>query len=271
MDGPSDGGFLTGLRRNETLRKLTGGRPGLLIFGAPVAAIAIVVVVVLAAMSGGGGKKADSAGDQTTARTPSAAAATPTKLAGTATPGANAGLKTPIAISPGDTLAPGDLAARGTGEAGRGDFGGTRLMIPKIGVDAPFTVKQVGTDGQMPNPNGPEDVAWYDFSQWPGLGGLPGKGGNVVLAGHVDYINYGPAVFWRLHELEVGDTVEIRLGDGTTATYKIEFNKTIEAAAADWTPIVEATADESVTLITCGGEFSAGHYTNRQIIWGRRV
>lgn len=266
MDGPSGGGFLARLRANETLRKLTGGRPELLIFGAPVAAIAIVVVVVLAAMAGGGG------GDDTqaTGKTPTAAA-TSTKPATTPTPGANAGLKTPIAISPGDTLAAGDLAARGTGEAGRGDFGGTRLMIPKIGVDAPFTVKEVGTDGQMPNPNGPEDVAWYDFSQWPGLGGLPGKGGNTVLAGHVDYINYGPAVFWRLHELEVGDTVEIRLGDGTTATYKIEFNKTIEAAAADWTPIVEATADESVTLITCGGEFSAGHYANRQIIWGRRV
>ena len=101
-----------------------------------------------------------------------------------------------------------------------------------------FSVKQVGTDGQMPNPNGPEDVAYYDFSQWDGLGGLPGKGGNVVMAGHVDYINYGPAVFWRLHELEPGDTVEIQLADGTTVTYKIEFNKQIEAAAADWTPIV---------------------------------
>jgi LPXTG-site transpeptidase (sortase) family protein len=267
MDGPSDGGFLTGLRRNETLRKLTGGRPGLLIFGTPVAAIAIVVVVVLATMAGGGG------GDDTqaAAKTPTAAATSTTKPATTPTPGANAGLKTPITISAGNALAPGDLEARGTGEAGRGEFGGSRLVIPKIGVDAPFSVKQVGTDGQMPNPNGPEDVAWYDFSQWPGLGGLPGKGGNTVLAGHVDYINYGPAVFWRLQELEVGDTVEIQLGDGTKATYKVEFNKTIEAAAADWTPIVEATADESVTLITCGGEFSAGHYTNRQIIWGRRV
>jgi LPXTG-site transpeptidase (sortase) family protein len=103
------------------------------------------------------------------------------------------------------------------------------------------------------------------------LGGLPNKGGNVVMAGHVDYINYGPAVFWRLHELEPGDTVEIKLEDGTTVTYKIEFNKQIEAAAADWTPIVQATADESITLITCGGEFEAGHYNNRQIIWGRRV
>ena len=268
MDGPSSGGFLSGLRSNETLRKLTGGRPELIIFGAPVLAVVIAVAVVAIVMAGGGGKKTDDA--QATGKTPTVAA-TATKPAGTPTPGANAGLKTPIAISPGDVLQPGDLAARGTGEPGRGEFGGTRLVIPKVGIDAEFSVKQVGTDGQMPNPNGPTDVAYYDFSQWPGLGGVPGKGGNVVMAGHVDYIRYGPAVFWRLHELEVGDTIEIQMADGTTATYKVEFNKQLDASAADWTPIVEATADESITLITCGGQFEAGHYNNRQIVWGRRV
>jgi LPXTG-site transpeptidase (sortase) family protein len=268
MDGPSSGGFLSGLRGNETLRRLTGGRPELIIFGAPVLAAVIVVAVVAVVMSGGGGTKT---GDtQATGKTPTVAA-TATKPAGTPTPGANAGLKTPIAISPGDMLQPGDLAARGTGEAGRGEFGGTKLVIPKIGIEADFSVKEVGTDGQMPNPNGPTDVAYYDFSQWPGLGGVPGKGGNIVMAGHVDYIRYGPAVFWRLHELEVGDTIEIQMADGTTATYKVEFNKQLDASAADWTPIVEATADESITLITCGGQFEAGHYNNRQIVWGRRV
>ena len=261
MNGPS-GGFLSRLRENETLRKLSGGHPELIIFGVPVAAVVIAVAIIVVAMSGGG-----SGDSQAKGKTPTAAAT----AAGSPTPGTSAGLKTPIAVSPGDELTPGDLAARGTGEAGRGDFGGTRLMIPKIGVDAPFTVKEVGTDGQMPNPNGPEDVAYYDFSQWPGLGGVPGKGGNVVLAGHVDYIRYGPAVFWRLHELEIGDTIEIQMADGTSATYKIEFNKQIDASAADWTPIVEATQDESITLITCGGQFEAGHYNNRQIIWGRRV
>jgi LPXTG-site transpeptidase (sortase) family protein len=269
MNGPSGGGFLSKLRENETLRRLTGGRPELVIFGAPVAAVIAVGVVVAVTMSGGGGKK--SVDQQATGKTPAAAAATSTKPAGTPTPGANAGLHTPIPISPGNVLNPGDLDARGTGEAGRGDFGGTRLVIPKIGVSAPFTVRQVDTGGQMPNPAGPEDVAYYDFSQWPGLGGVPGKGGNVVIAGHVDYIRYGPAVFWRLHELEPGDTIDIEMTDGTKATYKVEFNKQIEASAADWTPIVQATADESITLITCGGEFEAGHYNNRQIIWGRRV
>lgn len=206
-------------------------------------------------------------------RTP--AAETPTQAAAAApvdTPAPqNAGLKTPIAISPGELLTQEDLAARGTGTPGRGAFTGSRLLIPSIGVDAPFSNKVVGTDGQMPNPDGPEDVAYYDFSQWPTAGGLPGKGGNVVLAGHVDYIRYGPAVFWRLQELSAGDVVTIRMQDGTEASYKIEFNKRITVGDADWSNIVNATAEESITLITCAGQFEAGRYTDRTIVWGRRV
>jgi len=87
----------------------------------------------------------------------------------------------------------------------------------------------------------------------------------------VDYINHGPAVFWRLHELAIGDTVTIRQADGAEVSYTIEFNKVLELDGADWSAIVSATADESITIITCGGEFEAGHYNNRQIVWGRRV
>jgi hypothetical protein len=139
--------------------------------------------VVLAAAACGGGGKSNASGT-TTADASSTAVETPT-------PGQNAGLKTPIAISPGSELTPQDLANRGTGTPGRGDFTGARLIIPRIEVDAPFSYKVVGTDGQMPNPNSWDDVAYYDFSQWPDLGGLPGKGGNIVVAGHVDYIRHG--------------------------------------------------------------------------------
>jgi len=222
-------------------------------------ALGAAAIVALAVACGGKSKASTSA---TPAET--AAAATPT-------PGQNAGIKTPIAVSPGDELTAADLAARGAGVPGRGDFEGDHLLIPSIGVDAPLSLKVVGTDGQMPNPTGPEDVAYYDFSAWPNFGGTPGKGGNIVLAGHVDYINYGPAVFWRLHEISVGDIVTIRMKDGTEASYKIEFNKHMTVGSADWTGIVAATADESITLITCGGEFEAGHYNSRQIVWGRRV
>jgi LPXTG-site transpeptidase (sortase) family protein len=269
MQEPSSGGFLSRLRENETLRRLTGGRPELLIFGAPVALIAAVAIVVVVAVAAGGG------GDDKEATAPTA-----TRVAGTATPrgtptpGENAGLKTPIAFSPGDFLTEADLAARGRGEPARGPFEGQRLVIPKIGVDAEFSIKPVGADGQMPNPNGPWDVAWYDFSSFPGLGGIPlvdGNGGNIVLAGHVDYINVGPAVFWDLHTLQPGDEIQVVLADGSMVRYAVEFNKVVDPNADDWSSLVQATADESVTLITCSGEFSAGHYSNRQIVWGRRI
>jgi len=223
---------------------------------------AAIATLALTAACGGGKTKASDG-------TPTAEVAT--APAETPTPGANAGLKTPIAISPGSILTREDLANRGTGVPGRGDFAGERLLIPAIGVDAPFSYKVVGLDGQMPNPDSWDDVAYYDFSQWPNMGGLPDKGGNVVLAGHVDYINHGPAVFWRLHELAIGDTVTIRQAGGAEVSYKIEFNKVLELDDADWSAIVSATADESITIITCGGEFEAGHYNNRQIVWGRRV
>lgn len=263
MDGPKGQGLLSRLKRNETLNRITGGRPEIAIFGAPIVLVVLIAIgVTLGVVLGGGG---DGGNESVVGKTPTA------KASATPTPGENAGLKTPINISEGDILTLSDLQARGVGEPARGEFKGERLIIPAIGVDAPFSVKKVDGGGQMPNPNGPEDVAWYDFSSWPSLGGLPGKGGNVVVAGHVDYINYGPAVFWDLSKLQPGDLVTIRMQDGSEVSYEVEFNKHIDAAAAPWDEIVKATADESITLITCSGTFSAGHYNNRQIVWGRRV
>ncbi len=227
-------------------------------FAAAAAIVAVAALVMTAASCGGGDDKAD-------AKTPKASATAKV------TPGVNAGAKTPIATSPGAELTDFDLAQRGAGEPARGDFTGDRIIIPKAGVDAPFSYKVVPTGGKMPNPNSWDDVAYYDFVNWPGMGGLPGKGGNVVVAGHVDYINHGPAVFWDIDKLEVGDRVQIRLTDGTLIEYAIEFNKYIDATDADWEAIVAGTADESITLITCEGDFVAGNYNNRRIAWGRRV
>ncbi len=267
MHGTSEDGLLGRLRRNDTLRRLTGGRPDLIIFGVPAAVAAIVVVIVVVfATTGGRGGGNRSAVANSTASSGRAAASTASR-----TPGVNIGLQTPILISPGDVLTDQDLDARGVGQPGRGEFAGDRLIISKIGVDAPFTYRAVGGDGKMTNPKSWDDVAYYDFSQWPALGGLPGNGGNVVIAGHVDYIHHGPAVFWDLHKLEAGDAVEIRMKDGAVYKYQVVFDKTVSADGADFSKLVRATAEESVTLITCSGDFVNGHYNNRQIVWARRV
>jgi hypothetical protein len=50
----------------------------------------------------------------------------------------------------------------GTGD-GSAPPTGLRLIIPKIGVNAPVNVRVVGLDGAMGIPNGKDDVVWYDF------------------------------------------------------------------------------------------------------------
>ena len=154
---------------------------------------------------------------------------------------------------------------------------GDRLLIPSIGVDAPLTMRVVTTDAngaaKMENPEGPKDVAWYDFSAFPSLGGRPGVGGNTVLSGHVDYHNYGPAVFWDLRKLEVGGEIIIHLRDGTEYKYTVQWNRTVEPSSTTWSDIVASTPQESLTMITCAGTFdsSTRSYDQRRVVWATRT
>jgi hypothetical protein len=92
----------------------------------------------------------------------------------------------------------------------------TRLVVPKIGINAPIVVLGILPDGTMASPKGPTEVAWYTFSS------KPGEVGNVVMAGHLDYINYGAAVFYRLRDLRPGDDLQVVLSDGTQVKYVVE-------------------------------------------------
>ena len=142
-----------------------------------------------------------------------------------------------------------------------------RLLIPAIGVDAPVTVKGLRPDAVMDVPDGPEDVAWYNFTARPGMAG------NAVLSGHLDYHNYGAAVFWRLKELSEGDMVEVRLADGSVLRYRVSLKLSYDARMAPVSEIVGPTSKEVVTLITCGGTFDSGsrNYSNRLVVRAERI
>ena len=142
-----------------------------------------------------------------------------------------------------------------------------RITIPRIEVDAPVVVKSTDANGVMESPDGPWDVAWYDFSARPGFGG------NAVFSGHVDYRNVGPAVFWRLRELELGDAVQVRLADGTDYGYRVTAKSTFDAATAPISDIVGPTAKEVITLITCAGTFDRAtrQYDQRLVVRAERV
>ncbi|HXH21386.1 MAG TPA: class F sortase [Dehalococcoidia bacterium] len=142
-----------------------------------------------------------------------------------------------------------------------------RLQIPRIGVDAPIVVLGVDAQGVMQDPKGPEEVAWYDFSAHPGWEG------NAVFAGHVDYRNYGPAVFWKLRQLNLGDEIKVVLADGTTYSYRVVSSTQYVADQAPVQEIVGPTERQSVTLITCGGTFNTRtrEYDQRLVVRAERV
>jgi LPXTG-site transpeptidase (sortase) family protein len=259
------GGWLERLR--QWLASLRPRQRWAVIAGAPLALVIVLAVVVTAvALASGGGGNDKSAVSRT---------ATPSEE------GSSEGLLdediTQLLLLAKEQLQQReqtDGLAGTNPEAPRpGEAEGDRLIIAKIGVDAPITMRQVGADGQMPKPEGPLDVVWYDFSPFQGLGGRPGVGGNTVLSGHVDYRDYGPAVFWELRNVEAGDEITVYLRDGSEYKYVVQWNRVIDSSSAAWNDIVASTAKESVTLITCAGSFDPAtrSYDQRRVVWAVRV
>lgn len=126
----------------------------------------------------------------------------------------------------------------------------TRLKIPAIAVDAPFTPLSIGSSGRLdaPPPNDNNLVGWFQ-------GGVtPGERGASIVAGHVD-TKTGPAVFLQLQFLRPGATVDITRADGTVASFKVDTVETFSKAKFPDKRVYADTPDAQLRLITCGGEY----------------
>lgn len=126
----------------------------------------------------------------------------------------------------------------------------TRLKIPAIAVDAPFTPLSIGSSGRLdaPPPNDNNLVGWFQ-------GGVtPGEHGASIVAGHVD-TKTGPAVFLQLRFLRPGATVDITRADGTVASFKVDTVETFSKAKFPDKRVYADTPDAQLRLITCGGEY----------------
>ena len=145
-----------------------------------------------------------------------------------------------------------------------------RLIIEKIGVDAPVITLGVDENFIPEVPDNPNDVAWYNWSA------LPGHGSNAVLAGHFDWtVNGQPVigVFYYLADLSVGDIIEVKLEDGTDYKYSVVGNLAVPNDDQRAMELMAPTPTDMVTLITCGGVWTpdpnnplGGEYTPRQVV-----
>ncbi len=105
------------------------------------------------------------------------------------------------------------------------------LEIPAIGVSARVEELGLQPDGTMEVPVRWEDAGWYE------AGPRPGEDGPAVIAGHIDSTT-GPAVFYRLHELRIGDHVRITRRDGSAVDFVIDH---VEHYAKDAFPTARSS------------------------------
>ncbi|MFI6157194.1 class F sortase [Kitasatospora sp. NPDC051170] len=126
----------------------------------------------------------------------------------------------------------------------------TRLRIPQIAVDAPFSELTLDATGQLnaPPPDDKNLVGWYRD------GVTPGERGSAVVAGHVDTTK-GPAVFLLLSLLVPGSTVEVSRADGTVAVFMVDSVETYAKNAFPDQKVYGKTPDAQLRLITCGGTY----------------
>ena len=140
------------------------------------------------------------------------------------------------------------------------------LSVGRLGVyNARILPMGVTSDNALDTPRNIFDVGWYKAS------GKPGQSGTAIIDGH----NGGPhvhGVFKDLPKLSVGDIITIEMGDGLKFSYQVYDNKEILLSEADKYMSTAAkspiSGKESVTLITCSGEWSEQRktYLSRQFV-----
>ncbi|MFF0292733.1 class F sortase [Kitasatospora sp. NPDC004614] len=138
-----------------------------------------------------------------------------------------------------------------------------RLVIPRIGVDAPVDGVGLNADGtvEVPPLDRPEQVGWYRN------GPAPGRIGPAVLLGHYD-TRKGPAVFHRLPGLRPGDRIDVRREDGSTVSYQVRELRQFAKDAFPTELVYGDTAGPQLRLVTCGGTLGGnGHYTDNIIVF----
>lgn len=136
------------------------------------------------------------------------------------------------------------------------------VVVPAIGVRSRLLGLRLNLDGTVQVPDD------YGVAGWYRDGPAPGDPGAALILGHVDSTS-GPGIFFRLHELRKGDPVLVRRADGTTARFVVERSATFPKSRFPAAKVYAATARPELRLVTCSGDFAAGHYLDNLVVFAR--
>lgn len=141
-----------------------------------------------------------------------------------------------------------------------------RLAIADVGIDTELIQLGTNADGTMETPTGYDNAGWYKYSP------TPGEVGPAVVTGHVD--NYhGPAVFFRLKELQPGQKITVTREDGSVAVFVVTRLEQFDQDHFPTDAVYGNTDDAQLRVITCGGPFNhlTGQYTQNTVVFATYI
>ncbi len=150
------------------------------------------------------------------------------------------------------------------------------LAIPRLEAAAPVVALGLDADRYPEVPDGPDKVAWHNFTA------APGQSSNAVFAAHYDWVDeFGEGmegVFYHLSELEMDDVISVTLDDGSELEYRVTGNVALPFDDPNVLKLMDRTTRDMVTLITCGGTWESdadaryrGNYSHRVIVRAEKI
>jgi hypothetical protein len=139
----------------------------------------------------------------------------------------------------------------------------SELRIPSIGVSATFEHLGRTPAGAMADPEGWDNVSWFNE------GAVPGEQGNAAVAGHLDRPGGAPAAFWNLRQMRPGNQVTVITEDGEQLTFEVTEVEQFHVSDAPNSKIFGRTDERNMNLITCAGNWdtSMGMYDQRLVVY----
>ena len=138
------------------------------------------------------------------------------------------------------------------------------LIIEKLNISAPIIDLGLDPKGALEVPKEGTDAGWYINSP------TPGEMGASVIAGHYDWEN-GPALFYKLKNLKVGDEIKVKREDGSTAKFIVERTEQYEQNKFPTLDVYGPTSEPTLRLITCAGSYSKndGRYSHNYVVFAK--
>ena len=135
-----------------------------------------------------------------------------------------------------------------------------RIQIPAIGASAPIDPVGLNADGSLEVPKNFSRAGYYTGRP------TPGETGPAIIVAHVDS-KAGPAVFYRLRDLNPGDEVRVTRADRSEVVFVVDRVEQHPKNRFPTEAVYAPTPDATLRLITCGGSFdrSSRHYRDNVI------